>query len=97
MLDNFTPDTARMALMKCPFLVKGDKCSETERPSGRIKTCPREYGEECEEYNTHCPECGEELNHYAGYVEYFYCPTCNDVGYVDGKPVFTLVDSNYLS
>ncbi len=97
MLDNFTPDTARMALMKarCPFLVKGDKCSETERLSGRIKTCPREYGYGCEEYNkTHCPTCGLELEHFSGLEkapDYDYCNVCLDWAYQDGKKLFRLI------
>ena len=40
---------------RCPLLrAKAEGlyyCEETERPSGRIQCCPREYGGECEEYN----------------------------------------------
>jgi len=43
--------------MECPELRKlkaGDEahyyCELTERPSGRIQGCPREYGYKCEEY-----------------------------------------------
>lgn len=45
---------------RCPLLVKGDKCEETERPSGRIKTCLRESGLECEEYNKIMKEWEEQ-------------------------------------
>ena len=44
--------------MECPELKKirsGDEgyyyCRLTERPSGRIQNCPREYGQDCEEYD----------------------------------------------
>ena len=43
---------------KCPHLrtkSAGDEawyfCDLTERPSGRIKPCLKEYGDECEIYN----------------------------------------------
>jgi len=37
---------------KCPELVlraRGYCCRVTERPSGRIQNCPKEYGGECYE------------------------------------------------
>ena len=45
-------------LERCPHLIsksRGDEadyfCELTERPSGRIKPCWKEYGDECETYN----------------------------------------------
>ena len=93
-MDKFTPETAHIAFnIRCPYLTKNDKCSETERPSGRIKTCLRESGLECDDYNAHCPECGEELEHSNGtelIPEHDFCPTCRDTGYMDGKPILKL-------
>jgi len=37
--------------MRCPELVRNDLCRLSEKPSGRIRRCQREYGYECEEYN----------------------------------------------
>lgn len=57
-------------LDRCPY-IKGvpegqDLCSESERPSGRIKVCHLENGDECEEWNEIQKEWSEE----DGYTEY---------------------------
>ena len=56
-------------LEPCPHLIKksaGDLyiylCKLTERPSGRIKPCLKEYGEICETYNEILEEWRNENN-----------------------------------
>ena len=42
------------ATEECPFVIRKCEglylCRETERPSGRIKRCLKEYGDECKTY-----------------------------------------------